>query len=604
MNQNELLSHFAASVPGFMYSFNQQADGHGFMLYASAGIRDIFGLAPEDVARDLESLNARIHPRDLAGFTHPVVATLACEFRVNHPQKGELRAEARATPKPGPDGSMIWHGFITDITERKKLEDALRHSQERLIEIQRIGQMGSWEMDWMSGAMVWSEEVYCILEIDPALFSASYDAFMKAIYPDDREVVSNAYSESLKSRTSCGIEHRLLFADGRIKCVRECWSTYYDENGKPVRSLGTIQDITERKLLERQLAKREQEFRTLAENSPDIIVRYDRDCCLAYANPVFEKYMGLRLDELRGKKPTQIPDFPEVEMFQRRVREVIETGKRVEFEHYVLLKGGMTDWRLVSIIPECDMEGRIAYVQVLSRNITSLKESELHLKQSHARLRELLVYQANSYEWERKQVSWNMHEELLQNLASVNMYVMLLKSRSAELPAYLVNMLPSMISGLEKSTLLVRELVNTLRPTVLNLGIHAALEWLADEFVKHPDRRCKLEIDEDETQLDEHSCLVIFRVVQKSLEAIAKYGGAAKVNISLECNKSDCLLVMRDNNNEYNINMSDSNFLSLTAMQELVLDKGGEMAIFSALDLFSAPGKGLIIQVHLPVQGG
>jgi signal transduction histidine kinase len=361
---------------------------------------------------------------------------------------------------------------------QNELQAALWQSQERLIEVQRIGQMGSWELDWMSAAMTWSEEVYGIFEIDPALFGASYDAFMQAIYPDDREAVSKAYSESLKNRTSSCIDHRLLLADGRIKCVRECWSTYYDEDGKPVRSLGTVQDIT------------------------------------------------------------------------------------------------------------------------------ALKESELHLEASRARLRELLVYQANRHELECKQISWDMHEDLLQNLTGVKMSVMLLESRSVEIPAHLVKMLPSMTSVLEKSIRLVREMVDTLRPTILNLGILPALEWLRDEFVKHPDRACKLEVSGEAAQLDEHSCLIIFRIAQKSLEVISRFGGTAKVSISLECNESDCLLVMRDESKEYNIDVSDSNFLSLIAMQVRVLEMGGEMAIFSAPDLFSAPDTGLIVKARLPVQAG
>jgi PAS domain S-box-containing protein len=137
--------------------------------------------------------------------------------------------------------------------ERSRMEQVLRENYDALNEAQRISHVGNWELDLASGALVWSDEIYRIFEIDQTQFGASYEAFIDAIHPDDREAVNCAYSESLASCEPYEVEHRLLFADGRIKYVHERCETRYDDDGKPLRSLGTVQDITARKQAEESL---------------------------------------------------------------------------------------------------------------------------------------------------------------------------------------------------------------------------------------------------------------------------------------------------------------------------------------------------------------
>lgn len=155
-------------------------------------------------------------------------------------------------------------GVVMDITERKLAEKQLRRSEQGLSEAQRIAHLGNWELDLSSNALRWSDEIYRIFEIDPQQFGASYDAFLNAIHPDDRERVSNAYIESVKNRTPYEIEHRLLMQDGRIKYVNEKCETHYAEDGRPLRSVGTVHDITERKLDEEALQRLNRELRAIS----------------------------------------------------------------------------------------------------------------------------------------------------------------------------------------------------------------------------------------------------------------------------------------------------------------------------------------------------
>lgn len=136
-----------------------------------------------------------------------------------------------------------------DITERKNFEEALKKSEARLTLAQRISHVGNWELDLISNVLWWSEEIFRIFEADSNNFKPSYEAFIAAVHPDDRGAVSQAYWHSLKNKTPFEIEHRLLLTDGRIKYVHERCETVYGSSGEPLRSVGTVQDISDRKRL-------------------------------------------------------------------------------------------------------------------------------------------------------------------------------------------------------------------------------------------------------------------------------------------------------------------------------------------------------------------
>ncbi len=149
-------------------------------------------------------------------------------------------------------------GISVDITARKRMEDELRESESKLAEAQRMAHLGHWQLDLRTNELMWSDEIFRIFEIDPQQFGATYEAFLAGIHPDDREAVNTAYTDSLKERSSFQIEHRLLMKDGRVKYVLEKCETTFDDEGKPLRSLGTVQDVTVTKFAERALREQQQ----------------------------------------------------------------------------------------------------------------------------------------------------------------------------------------------------------------------------------------------------------------------------------------------------------------------------------------------------------
>jgi PAS domain S-box-containing protein/putative nucleotidyltransferase with HDIG domain len=150
-----------------------------------------------------------------------------------------------------------WHavGILRDVSERLHAEQALRHSEASLKEAERIALLGNWELDPTTHESSWSDEIYRILELDPATVGASYDALLQAVHPDDRDLVAQAYADSVSKRVPYDIVYRLLLPDGRVKYVNGRCETLFNEAGAPTLTIGSVQDITTRRLAELGLQK-------------------------------------------------------------------------------------------------------------------------------------------------------------------------------------------------------------------------------------------------------------------------------------------------------------------------------------------------------------
>ncbi len=146
--------------------------------------------------------------------------------------------------------------YLADVTweaaMRRQSEEALQRSNGMLSQAQELGHLGSWELDLVHNRLSWSDEVYRIIGLQPQEFGARYEAFLEAVHPEDRKAVDEAYSGSLRDGSdSYQIEHRVIRrSTGEIRFVFEKCYHLRDASGRVVRSIGMVQDITERKLIE------------------------------------------------------------------------------------------------------------------------------------------------------------------------------------------------------------------------------------------------------------------------------------------------------------------------------------------------------------------
>jgi len=156
--------------------------------------------------------------------------------------------------------------IIRDITYRKGIEIKLKESQERLNKAQEIAHLGHWDWNIETGSLSWSDEIYRIFGVEPQSFQATYEAFLETIHSDDRNKVTEAVGNAVTRGAQYRVEHRIVLPDKSVKFVYEQGEVYYDENKKAIRMIGTVHDITDRKIVEEKLVQRQKEIEELNSN--------------------------------------------------------------------------------------------------------------------------------------------------------------------------------------------------------------------------------------------------------------------------------------------------------------------------------------------------
>jgi len=283
-------------------------------------------------------------------------------------------------------------GFARDITDRKNAEAALLKSESSLAEAQHLAKIGSWELDIPSNQLRWSDEIYRIFEIDPTRFGASYDAFLDAIHPDDRETVNMAYSDSLRTREPYNIRHRLRMADGRIKYVHEQCRSEFDADGTPLRSIGTVQDVTGQVLAEQSLQESRNLLQLVIDNVPMRVFWKDRALSYLGSNPLFARDAGKDSpSEMVGKDDYQMGWSREADRYRADDRQVIDSGiAKINFVEPQTTPDGRTIWLRTSKVPLRSSANEVIGVLGIYDDITERKQMEDELLEAKAEAERLL----------------------------------------------------------------------------------------------------------------------------------------------------------------------------------------------------------------------
>ena len=276
------------------------------------------------------------------------------------------------------------HLVKRNMLDRQQLEylveqrtQNIETSQRKLQEAQSLAHFGSWELNLETNALTWSDEVYRIFEIDRGDFDVSYEVFAQFIHPDDRALVDRSYQNSVSYHTPYRIEHRLLLRDGKVKYVLESGETFYDKRGKPVRSIGTIYDITDRKRYEQTLKDREALLSAVVEQSMDGISLVDRSGHFVMVNNAYTELFGYSKSELsRMHVYDLLPHGQQPDMFSR----IIRTRQASRREKQLRRKDGSIFLAEISATPI--MIGEEERVLGIVRDVTEYRRMERALEYS------------------------------------------------------------------------------------------------------------------------------------------------------------------------------------------------------------------------------
>ena len=241
---------------------------------------------------------------------------------------------------------------------------------------------------------------------------------------------------------------------------------------------------------------------------------------------------------------------------------------------------------------------RRAALELAQEMTSELRESQTKLQLSHQKLRRLADHAYQIKEMERKRIAREIHDDLGQSLLALRIEAELLAGRTKGTHNHLNKRARSTLLQIDTTIKSVRQIINDLRPTVLDLGLSAAVEWQVNQFQRRTGIQCEIQDDHGEIALPDHCATAFFRILQESLTNIVRHANATHVKVELRLNGGWLSLTVRDNGcglppggrNKYGS-------FGLVGIEERILILGGTCAVFSE------PDGGTTVMVSAPVIG-
>jgi PAS domain S-box-containing protein len=363
-----------SSAPGILYLYDQE----GRFLRWNRFFETVSGYSSEEVGR--------MHLLDFFGGKDK----LLMEQRISKVfSEGESFVEAGFLTKAGRsipyffagrrillDGVACLVGMGIDITGRKQAEEKLRRSESNLANAERIAKIGNWVLDIPNDHLEWSDQTFDILRIPKSEFEASYETFIERIDPRDRQKMEAAQRRALAGTETLDIEHRINLLDGTVKMVRQLGEVIRDAEGKPLRLMGTVLDITDRKKAEEAQLR----LAAIVNSSDDAIIGKTLDGIITSWNPGAEKTFGYTSQEAIGQ-PMLMTFPPERVNEEKELLEKIGRGETVtHFETVRVRKDGRRIDVSVTLSPIINREGKIIGASKIARDITIRKQHELEIE--------------------------------------------------------------------------------------------------------------------------------------------------------------------------------------------------------------------------------
>ena len=320
-------------------------------------------LAPEDVPR------LAVAKERLADGTQTEVSDW------NLRRKDGVLVPVEVSAKIHSDGR--WVAFVRDMSERRRSEEALRHSEESLTRAQRVARLGSWEWDIRTNEVQRSNELFALFGLPPGATAPQRWSLAPYVHPDDRERVNQIVDDAVREGRSYVVEHRIVRADGVERIMVQQGEPIL-EGGRPVRMVGTMLDVTERRQaqLEREATLRW--LRAVFENSPvALLLIHGRTGLSVDANG--------RAKELLGRPLARVGEFPDMVLApngapipdeQLPARRALR-GERIEASEYMIQRpDGTRIPVLAGAAPILDTGGDVTGAVVAFQDIVATKELE------------------------------------------------------------------------------------------------------------------------------------------------------------------------------------------------------------------------------------
>jgi PAS domain S-box-containing protein len=419
---------------------------------------------------------------------------------------------------PIPDGGVAI--YFRDVTDRKQTDDKLRQSEALLAEAQQVAHIGSWNWDIANDTIVWSDEHYRICGLKPQEEAITFERGMSFVHPDDRAMTWQIVEQALQDHQPYECCLRLLHPDGTVRIAQSRGQVQYDDEGKPVRMFGTLQDITERKRAEDELKRQKEIFQAIFDHTPLMIRFTDSNARIQLVNRHWENVMGWTLEEAQKQDTWAEVDPADRQRALEFSRQ--STGTWADFK--VRVRDGrirVICWASIRLSDDV----RIA----IGQDVTDRRQEEQTRAAYGSRLQALSRRLVEVQEEERRHLARELHDEIGQMLTGLGF----LLAPNGDLPPDAIHVRCAQAQEMVDEVLQrIRELSSDLRPAALDqLGLVAALLTLFERYTNQtkivvdfrhrlPDKRFAPEVE-----------TTAYRIVQEALTNVARHAGVKDATV-------------------------------------------------------------------------
>lgn len=432
---NDLLEQSKSSLVSIMEELKESEERFHLMVQgANVGVWDwidvgrdeewwspkfyeLLGYDNEEIIPSLKSFGDHLHPDD----QEKTFTLVQKHFSERIPFELEYRLRTKSGEHKWflGSGQAVWDangkpirmvGSISDIHQQKLYELELIHQKDLLSEAQEIAKLGSYEWFPETNKVVWSEQFYKILELDPNQHKDGINNIFDFIHPEDKALVETVTAQAIKEKRAIPVEYRILTTNGSLKYVRGEGTSELDEDGNLARMYGTIQDITERKLAENRL---EQFFNS----SLEFMCVANFEGYFIELNPRWGETFGYSVEELTERPFIEFVHPDDKEATKAAAAKLMEGKELVSFVNRYVAKDGTYRWLQWSARADLNMSILLA----TARDITSDKEYQEELK----RRKEELEVKNNELE----QFAYIASHDLQEPLRTLSSFVTLLAEK-------------------------------------------------------------------------------------------------------------------------------------------------------------------------------
>lgn len=480
--------------------------------------------------------------------------------------------------------------LLRSRTKRKHAQVALARKEKELAEAQRLAKVGNWLWDPVSKAVTWSEELYRIYGMDPALPAPKFDDLEHVFTPESMSRLNAVMKKGVQIGSVPEIELEVVRPDGSTKWVSARGEAVRDASGR-VAYRGTAQDITERRRAEAAAAESEKRFRLIANTAPVLVWMSGPDKLRNYFNRPWLEFTGRRLEEELGNGWAE---GVHAEDLAKRLETYIRHFDRQEkfrMEYRLRRQDGEYRWILDMGTPRYNNDGSFVGYVGCCMDISELRQARATVIEFSGRL-------IRAGEEERARIARELHDDINQRLALLaNRIQECDQSTSAHTNLLQKKELREIWRLTNEIATDIQHMSHQLHPSKLHyLGLAATVRQLCKEFSEQHKIEVECMVKDFPEDLDENVSLNLFRTVQESLRNVVKHSQAHHVKVELSCESDVVQLRVSDDGIGFNPeHIGSTHGLGLISMQERLRSVGGEFSIWSK------PSLGTQVQGRVPV---